>query len=497
MIHQYEIRSRIVEIATQSAREIRAESLLLPWPEGGSEHPAGALGLAGTAVLDEIAAYRGERDVMLTSAGALPARFLFLLSLPVDEPCPPSLIEERFRDCLFQASVLGLAEVAVPVLEFSPYVSSFSELVDSIWNACREFLGRERGPQRILFLVDNRDLRGQYLRHFLRRKESEDHDWDEEGAVAPRAGAAAPRELPPAAPPAPQGALEKVLSPELLDADFFARGVADLLADYGAGRDPAETLARLEPAMRTALLDCLGDGFEQTALPPRLRILGDGEILRLPWELLRRGDRFLGEDHLIARGISFLHFLRNGRIAAGRRPLRLLVRGEAEAARELGTELQQLARQHHITLDAGDRDAAGAGVVHCLGRDSLRELLAGVRMPCDLTLLELEPGDEPPSGGATLEDWAQQLLGRGCRRALIPLAPFRDEAERRLFRAVLYGRLFLGDTAGEALLRAQAALRREFGPGAGWFLFRLFGQTDEGLVPARRPGPAGELSGIR
>jgi len=125
MTHQYEISGRVVEIATGSTGEIRAESLLLPWPEGGTERPEGALGLAGTAVLDEIAAYRGERDVMLTSAGALPARFLFLLSLPVDEACPPELVEERFRDGLFQAGVLGLSEVAVPVLEFSPYVNSF------------------------------------------------------------------------------------------------------------------------------------------------------------------------------------------------------------------------------------------------------------------------------------------------------------------------------------------------------------------------------------
>ena len=495
MTHQYEISGRVVEIATGSTGEIRAESLLLPWPEGGTERPEGALGLAGTAVLDEIAAYRGERDVMLTSAGALPARFLFLLSLPVDEACPPELVEERFRDGLFQAGVLGLSEVAVPVLEFSPYVNSFSELVESIWNACREFLGQERGPHRILFVVDNRDLRGQYLRHFFRRKESEDHD-PAEDAAAPRA-VAPPRELPPAAPPAPRVALEKVLSPELMDGGRLAQGVAALLADYAAGRDAAEALSRLEPVMRAALLGCLGDGFEGRALPPRLRILGEDGVLRLPWELLRRDGRFLGEDHLFARGASFLHFLRDGRSVASRRSLRLLVRGEAEAARGLGTELQQLARQHHVTLDGGDRSADGAGVVHCLGRESLRELLAGVRMPCDLTLLELEPGETPPGGAPSLEDWAQQLLGRGCRRALIPLAPFRDEGERRLFRAVLYGRLFLGDPVGDALQRAQAALRREFGPGAGWFLFRLFGQTDEGLVPARRPGPADELSGIR
>jgi len=98
MDRQYEIRQRRVEISTGSPDRIPADAILLPWtvqPEGeaGVEFGAEAPACVSEVVLEEIADYRGEREVMLTSADELPARFLFHLSFPDELPVDEDLIE--------------------------------------------------------------------------------------------------------------------------------------------------------------------------------------------------------------------------------------------------------------------------------------------------------------------------------------------------------------------------------------------------------------------
>ena len=498
MIRNYGIGNRAIAVTTQRPEILRADALVLPWAGPDAPRPAdGALAAAGDVVLQEIAEYGGEREVMLTSGGALPQRFLFHLSLPANEKVDLALVEDRFRECFFQAGVLGLQELAVAILDFSPHVESFSELVGRVWVTTREFLARERGPRRLLFLVDDRDLRGQYLRHFLDRKQAEDHRWEGEDQtlatpLPPRSGtvAAAPLKTP--------GTMtEQVLSMELADvlpAPEALEAVLDaLLSDYAAGRDSGDARLALAGPMNAALDQALSNrrGRDEL-LSSHLRVLGSPLVMRLPWELLpaRDGRGFLGEDHLFTRGTNFLHFRRRG-VRAETDGLRTSLRvvGESGAARQLAQGVQELVEARGLEVFWSTEQEATARLIHCLDLPALDSLLAEGRPDCELVLLDLPPGaslSDPDSD--PLGERARELLAHGCRHVLAPLAPFREVAERDTFRAALYERLLGGASVGGALHYAQRVLMEAHGPDSGWWLYRLFGQTDCALLPARSRG---------
>ncbi len=494
MIRNYGIGNRAIALSTQQAFELRVDALVLPWSGLDSpRQPSAAHRAAGEGVLAEIAEYGGEREVMLTSAGALPQRFLFHLSLPAEEPVDLAVLEDRFRECLFQAGLLGLREVAISILDFSPYVESFSELVTRVWATSREFLSRERGPRRLLFLVDDRDLRGQYLRHFLDRKQLEDRRWEAEEPVLatplpPGARTPLPRPL-----RAPGLSTEQVLSLELSEVlpapELMEAALEALLADYREGRDASESRLRLIGPMAAAFTAGLALRGGDEALAERLRVLGSSVVLRLPWELLpgQREGLFLGETHLFTRGTNFLHFRRrNLRPETDGLRTSLRVVGESGAARRLAQGIQELVETKGLDVYWSTEQEASARLIHCLDAAALDSLLAEGRPDCELVVLDLAPGGgEDPTGPDRLGERAGELLAHGCRHVLVPLAPFREVGERDAFRAALYERLLAGATVGEALQYAQRVLMESHGMDSGWWLYRLFGQTDCALLPAR------------
>ncbi len=494
MIRNYGIGNRAIALSTQQASELRVDALVLPWSGPDSPRPPSAvLKMAGETVLGEIAEYGGEREVMLTSSGDLPQRFLFHLCLPAEEKADLAVLEDRFRECFFQAGLLGLREVAIAILDFSPYVESFSDLVTRVWTTSREFLSRERGPRRLLFLVDDRDLRGQYLRHFLDRKQLEDRRWEGEEPVLatplpPGARQPLPRPL-----RAPGLATEQVLSLELSELlpapEQMEAALADLLADYSEARDPSENRLRLVGPMAAALAAGLAQRGGEDGLGERLRVLGAPVVLRLPWELLpsQRDGVFLGETHLFTRGTNFLHFRRrNLRPETDGLRTSLRVVGESGAARRLAQGIQELVETKGLDVYWSTEQEASARLIHCLDASALESLLAEGRPDCELVLLDLPPGGGQEAGDPDLlGERAGELLAHGCRHVLVPLAPFREVSERDAFRAALYERLLGGATVGEALQYAQRVLMESHGLDSGWWLYRLFGQTDCALLPAR------------
>lgn len=494
MIRNYGIGNRAIAISTQQPDVLRADALVLPWSGLDSPRPPSeVLKSAGAAVLGEIGEYGEETEVMLTSAGALPQRFLFHLSLPREDKVALGVIEDRFRDCFFQAGVLGLREVAIAILDFSPYVESFSELVARVWTTSREFLSRERGPQRLLFLIDDRDLRGQYLRHFLDRKQAEDRRWEAEEPVLATPlppGARLPRQ---SVLRAPGQGTEQVLSLELSDVlpapETMAGALAALLEDYRFGRDQGESRLRLVGPMAAALAAAMVQRGEERQPTERLRILGSPLALRLPWELLPGTGEgvFLGEGHLLTRGTNFLHFRRrNLRPETDGLHTSLRVVGESGAARRLAQGIQELVETRGLEVYWSTEQEATARIIHCLDAPALESLLDEGRPDCELVVLELPPGaDEAPALLDQLGERAGVLLAHGCRHVLAPLAPFREVGERDAFRSALYERLLGGAMVGESLQYAQHLLMESHGLDAGWWLYRLFGQTDSALLPAR------------
>lgn len=498
MTRQPDIRNRKIGMSTQAPELLAVDALVLPWTAPDSEHPACSVRLqAGDAVEQEIGEYRGEREVMLTSAGCLPARFLFHLTMPGADKTELGLVEDRLRDCFFQAGVLGIQDIAITLQDFSVHVDSFADLVSRTWETCREFMARERGPRRLLLLVDDRDLRGQYLRHFLDRKEEEDRNWERmDGAAAvPNALAGKSGSLPNLDAPRRQSNAEQVLWLELPEVAADGRAAElvleealdDLLADYRAGRALAGSLARLSPAMTAALENCLSDRkAEDSLLDKRLRMLGSPLVMRLPWELLRTDDEslFLGEEHLFTRGTNFLHFRRRGgkQAAADSHRVSLRVMGELPHAQSLSCSVQELVISKELEVDWGTPETADARLVHCLNAGALDRLCLDEDVACELVFADLSPGEEGPEAESLVET-AHKLLARGCRHVLAPLAPFRSSGERDAFRNAFYERLLAGATAGSALHYGQRVLMEAYGIESGWWLYRLHGQTDTALIP--------------
>ncbi len=501
MIQHYDIRKRRIGMSTQTPEILRVDALVLPWSEPESEHPESAvLAKAGDVVREEIAEYRGEREVMLTSGGSLPTRFLFHLSLPTEGKADLRTIEMRFRDCFFQASVLGIQEIAISLGDFSHHVESFSELVGRIWDTSREFLAREKGPQRLILLVDDRDLRGQYLRHFLDRKEAEDRKWERlDGAHAvPNTPDIESKPAPNFLDDTPRRVLatEQVLNLELDGSPGDARSVEErleaalesLIEDYQAGRALAESLDRLTPTMSAVLAESIAareDG--ETTLSEQLRVLGNPLVMRLPWELLRaEGETlYLGETHLFTRGTNFLHFRRRGNpTPTDPRRVSLRVMGETPRAQALAGGLQELVIAKDLDVQWSQESSAAVRLVHCLDQGTLESLLTEDDPACELVFADLPPGESGMDAGVIAET-ARRLLAQGCRHVLAPLAPFRSSTERDAFRAAFYERILSGASPGDALRYGQRVLMEAHGAASGWWLYRLYGQTDAPLLPAR------------
>ncbi len=503
MIHNYDIRDRKIGMCTQAPETLGVDALVVPWASPESEHgESSVLTLAGQSVRNEIFEYHGEREVMLTSGGLLPSRFLFHLTMPDEGVADLRILEDRFRDCFFQAGVLGIKELAISLPDFTAHVDSFPDLVARIWETSREFLARERGPSRLIYLVDDRDLRGQYVRHFLDRKEEEDRKWErlDGGRVAP---AAVTEDKPTAS--LLDTPLRKLRTEQVLNLDLGADGndptmaeagleaaLDALIEDYQAGRALAGRLELLGPPMSQALADSLAKGKgEPQALGERLRVLGNPLVMRLPWELLQSEGELLhlGEEHLFTRGTNFLHFRRSGRSpASDSRNVSLRVMGETPAAQALAGGIQELVIMRELDLLWCTADEAAARLVHCLNAGALESLLREEDPACELVFADLPPCEEP-EGGANLGEIARELLARGCRHVLVPLAPFRSSSERDTFRGAFYERLLSGASPGESLQYSQRVLMETFGTGSGWWLYRLYGQTDAALISGKAKGP--------
>jgi O-acetyl-ADP-ribose deacetylase (regulator of RNase III) len=494
------IQSRTVEISTKLPEEVESDALLLPWRGGEElEEAGGILQKAGPDVLEEILEYRGEREVMLTSAGDLPMRFLFHLTMPAEGKASLDILEERFRDCLFQAGVLGIREIAIPLLEYSSFVDSFSELVATVWRSCSEFVARERGPKRVLFLIQDRDLRGQYLRHFFNRKLAESEGWGMMDSSKQPVATIRPPGLPrPLGADYSQFETEKVFSPELADPEGLGVILDELLREYSEDRNYDVTLERMLPPMRSAFRHCIGGKEALHDLPSRLRVLGADSVLRLPWELIHERGTFIGEDHLFTRGTNFLHFNKDNRPFKGGTPnVSFRVAGGADAAREVGAEITELTERAQPELKWSEESEAEIRMLHCMGEDTARALLEQETPAYEIAFIDLESGDcvaGEPEG--SLDELARSLLASGCRRVLVPLARFRKRQERQIYRRAFYDRLLSGAKAGEAHRYAQRALMEAFGAYSGWWLYRIFGQTDEAILPAGvQTGGHGRLRG--
>jgi O-acetyl-ADP-ribose deacetylase (regulator of RNase III) len=501
MIRRFDIRQRSIEIRTTRLQQVPADALLLPWiaqaDRDTQERRLERLGLDAASLLDEIAEYKGEREVMLTSPGGLPVRFLFHLTLPEKGAVDLALVEERFRDCLFQAGVLGLRSLAIPVLEFAAYSERFSELISTIWKACNEYLARDKGPRRILFIVEDRDLRGQYLRHFLRRKEAEEQGWAK--VAGEPSSAEAMSSVIAAESPSPFLSLreempeELILSPAPTDPGTAAAGLAALLAAYAAGKDLGPSLSRMAGPLADAFLTSIPLGLPLAELPPQIRLLGAPEILRLPWELIGdAGGTYLGETHLLVRGTNFLHFAaRRGPRPAHSPAMDLRVLGPDRQARRVAEELETFMPPGRAAGATPGREPSR--LRHCLEESGAHALLAGEHLPCELAVLEWSAPHR--AGEAGPEEWAAKLLAKGCRRVLAPLAPFRDERERSAYMGALYSRLFAGAALGEALHYGQRAVMEGFGTQSGWFLLRIYGHAQGALFPTQRSPALSELGG--
>jgi hypothetical protein len=138
-------------------------------------------------------------------------------------------------------------------------------------------------------------------------------------------------------------------------------------------------------------------------------------------------------------------------------------------------------------------------LVHCLDARAAADLLERERPASELIYLDLPLGDaDGAEAAAALSELARGFVAHGTRRVLAPLARFRNEDERQGFRTAFYRQLLAGDSAGEALRRAQQSTRDRFGAESGWWLYRIFGQTDEALIPAasRDRSSGGKMLGV-
>jgi hypothetical protein len=280
------------------------------------------------------------------------------------------------------------------------------------------------------------------------------------------------------APERPRKTSEWILSPDPDRLSGYGAAVADLLGGSDEITERSGALLRDLAELLDEELRQAGGSFE--LLPERIRLLGPAPTLHLPWELVPTPAGALGEDRLLVRGTNFLHFSRRGgRPPEKSRRLALTMLGDAGPRRGRCGELESLALGQDLEINWHDE---ASRLIHALGTDSLEPLLAGKGGPREMLFLEAAGPTDGES--AALDELALQLLSKGCRRVLAPLAPFTDDKERQGFLSAFYGRIFGGESVGEALLRAQQLHRARFGERSGWFFYRIFGQADGSPLPA-------------
>ncbi|MCP4547263.1 MAG: hypothetical protein GY835_12460 [bacterium] len=521
MNQQYRIRHRIVEVSTSDPSAISADAILLPWTaEKLDDEPIGLLKSGGERLLEELDEYPCDRDVLITSAGKLNSRFLFHLTLPtaeseemeeLQEPFDSQgegpeyldldVLEDRFRDAFFQATLLGLTDLAIPVNEFSVLVESFSGMISVIWRVCSDFLAQDKGPRSIIFLVNNRDLQGQYLSHFFKRKQLDDSGGNDEGmldeVIVPRANRITP--IADLRSPVQFSGAERVLTMKPDNGLQLDRKLNTLIDAYRHDVDLDPMIADLQNPMLATFTESLcSKSFEQNP-PNRLRILGATDDCRLPWELLSIDGSNLADEFLFTRGTNFLHFNKKRPPGgAASKGISFRIAANQTQGRPLAEELQEISKRLECNVNWNPGARGGVRVVHCIGLPAIKGLLAEEDLQYELIYLDLEPGEEIRSEIVMeMDEWAKELLTRGCRRVIAPLVSFRNDHERRIFRSAFYERLLGGNSAGHSLQSAQGACKAAFGKHSGWFLNRIFGQTDEVLVSsgnaAGRQGNIAEL----
>ncbi len=449
-----------VEVALRDPREVSAEALVLPWR--GDEGILPSLLEEGAAgVLAQLREYPEDRDIRLTSAGMLPLRFLLHLTLPARGGASKDLLRKRLGDTFRHARVLALRDLAFPIGQFADAGEDFAELVEALWESWSE---EGEGGIRLRILVEEDDLRAEYLRRFLQRRRG--------AAAAPRQDSG--REI-------AAGNLEGALRPVLPAGLDLEQALERLLEDYRDGRPLDDALALLSAPMSKAFTGALDPGEELEDLPGILRILGSGLLQRLPWELLRDGSTFLGERFIFPRGSSF--FVLGGRAQSGDGAYCIEVRAEEERRSGLHQELRNLLHRGGAELKEDDQGDSVHKVFYAEGLDAWERLLAeDGGEGGDLIFLEKPNEWEEP---VDAEDFAGRLLARGYRRVLSPLAAFRDAREARIFRMAFFEQYFRGHGAGGALRYAQRALLEAFGIHSGWFLYRIFGQAEDRTYATR------------
>ncbi len=449
-----------VEVSSRELSDVSADALVLPWRGDVGVLPT-LLEEGAPAVLAQLREYPEDRDLRLTSAGMLSVRFLLHLSLPVRGAAGKELLRKRMGELFQHARVLALRELAFPIGQFADAGEDFTVLVEALWESWQEE-GEE--SIRLKLLVDDQDLRAEYLRRFLQRRRG--------ASAAPSKDR--PREV-------LSGSVEGALRPVLPSGLDLEQALERLLEDYREGRPLGDALGLLSGPMTKAFAGALEPGEDMEDLPGVLRILGSGLLQRLPWELLRDGSTFLGERFLFPRGSSF--YVLGGRNQVADTSYCIEVYADENRRGALSQELRNLLHRGGAILGEGEAGKEAHTVFCASGLEAWENLLAQEKVRGgEMIFLEKTNEWEEP---VDVEELAGRFLARGFRRVLSPMAAFRDPREERLFRMAFFEQYFRGHGAGGALRYAQRALLEAFGIHSGWFLYRIFGQAEDRTYATR------------
>ena len=428
--------------------DFESDALLLPWQEDG-ELLDRILGEETGSILQEALAYPVDRSVRLTSPGGFSSRFLFHLSTSQELSMLESL-KEGFR----QARLLGLRELALPLEEFSSPETSFPQLLGELQEAWKASAG---AGQTLHLMARRGELWARYL---------QEQSISLEVPADPFPGKS--DEI-----PFPGQKREAVLRPRLSSGLDPEEALCRLLGDYRNGK----SLDASMKALRGGMLHSLSSSMEEWrgySLPAVLRILGSSPVLRLPWELLRDGDRYLGENRILPRGSSF--YMLGQREPGPDLPWEISLYCSDERRDALEGEL------YNLLLRSGARRVSAKSreerrrMVYLSGTRALEEFFSKEeRCAGDLAFVDdvTEDWEDP------LEEAAGQILARGYRSVLAPLAPFRDRREGKLYHMALFENYFRSASLERGFSLAQKAMIEAFGSDSGWFLYRVFGQVDE------------------
>jgi hypothetical protein len=449
-----------VEVSSREPSNVSADALVLPW-RGDEGILSSLLEESAPSVLAQLKEYPEDRDLRLTSAGMLPLRFLLHLSLPARGSAGKELLRSRMGELFQHARVLALRELAFPIGQFADAGEDFPVLVEALWESWKE-----EGEENIhlKLLVDDQDLRAEYLRRFLQRRR---------GASAAPAKDRSRENL--------TGSVEGALRPVLPAGLDLEQALERLLEDYREGRPLDDALALLNGPMSKAFAGALEPGEELDDLPGVLRVLGAGLMQRLPWELLKDGSTFLGERFLFPRGSSF--YVLGGRNQVADTSYHIEVFADENRRGALTQEIRNLLHRGGATLEESKSEKEAHSVFCASGLEAWENLLADENLlGGEMIFLEKANDWEEP---VDAEELAGRFLARGFRRVLSPMAAFRDPREARIFRMAFFEQYFRGHGAGGALRYAQRALLEAFGIHSGWFLYRIFGQAEDRTYATR------------